>query len=531
MAFDGSFRFDMEVEAFEKADGGKRRRRIGGFVTTERIDRQGERLIQKGLNFSPFVKHGWFNYNHGKGIEDVVGHPEDAVFIQKGEKLPSGAISKQTGWYVEGYLLEGAKKADEVWDMAIALQKSDRRLGFSVEGKVAKREERHGIPTVVEATITNVAVTHCFPGDVRVAGLGRSVTRRFYEGPMIEIHLSSGEKLTGTPNHPVFTQRGWVALRDVDERFDRIGCTGGDLVSSTTPSVAHHVENVPPTFQEVFDLATLSGANHRVGSAGEGEFHGDADVRHREVDVVATDGLLRERLAASFAQHFGEDVLAAADKETALLANAGQPFARFKRDFGAASSFVGGGGEGESFLGCALGIAAELLFAPSASHTAALRDVVNGLPSDSVFGGDAGRALSPLVGFSDVAFKRVFQFAGHVFNLDTDLGWYGANGIVAHNCPVNTDTSLEVLAKSMTAFEKALTASAGQAIPGAATPGDGFAIQTESLEGSRGRRKKKKARRGLTKAEGVRFLLQRRPSLGIALASRIYDFAARSTAG
>jgi hypothetical protein len=149
------FRFDFELEAFEKAGSppGKERR-IGGYVTTDQLDRQGEKLIQSGINFDPFIKGGWFNDNHSQATEDIVGYPETAEIRHR----PDGS----KGWYVEGYMLkgDGNTKADKLWGLAKSLQKSDRRLGYSVEGGIMKRDASDP-NTVLEAVVQNVAITSC----------------------------------------------------------------------------------------------------------------------------------------------------------------------------------------------------------------------------------------------------------------------------------------------------------------------------------------------------------------------------------
>jgi hypothetical protein len=147
------FKFDVQVECFEKAGvDPSKERRIGGIVSTGEVDRQGERLIQKGLDFSPFLKGGWFNDNHDHSTEALVGYPD----LCELRELPDG----EQGWYVEGYLLKGHARSDNLWNIAQALQKSDRRLGFSVEGQIEERDPKN--PKVVrKATVREVAITRC----------------------------------------------------------------------------------------------------------------------------------------------------------------------------------------------------------------------------------------------------------------------------------------------------------------------------------------------------------------------------------
>lgn len=145
------FKFEFDVEVFQKA-GTTHERRIGGIVSTDGIDRQGEKLLQEGLDFGPFLSKGWFNDNHDSATEALIGYPDKAEM----RSLTDGS----TGWYVEGYLLKGHKRADAIWDLANALQKSDRRLGFSVEGGIVERDPNDS-STVRKAIVREVAITRC----------------------------------------------------------------------------------------------------------------------------------------------------------------------------------------------------------------------------------------------------------------------------------------------------------------------------------------------------------------------------------
>lgn len=157
------FKFDMQVDFFEKSDADpKERRRIGGIASIETEDQDGEILLQRGLDFGPFLKGGWFNDNHGKKTSDILGYPDKngVKYFKKGDKLPSGATAKAPGHWVEGYLIEGYEPADKIWKLGKSLRSTDRKLGFSVEGKVIQRTGPQD-KIVSKAMVRNVAVTHC----------------------------------------------------------------------------------------------------------------------------------------------------------------------------------------------------------------------------------------------------------------------------------------------------------------------------------------------------------------------------------
>lgn len=147
-----NFNFDFAFEVFEKASPDGKDRRIGGIVSTDHLDRQDEILLQDGLDFEPFLKAGWFNDNHDSSTDSVIGYPEKAEL----RSLPDG----RKGWYVEGYLLKGSERADRIWNLANALQKTDRRLGFSVEGSIVERDPSNP-KTVRKAVVREVAITKC----------------------------------------------------------------------------------------------------------------------------------------------------------------------------------------------------------------------------------------------------------------------------------------------------------------------------------------------------------------------------------
>lgn len=154
------FDFELPVDFFEKAgeDPGKQRR-IGGLVSVQTKDRQNEIILQNGLDFSDFLHNGWFNDNHSKATDDILGYPEATQFIRKGQTLPTGTKAIADGHWVEGYLL-GTEKAEKIWKLGKALAETKRRLGFSVEGKILQRTGSKN-QTIAKALVRNVAITNC----------------------------------------------------------------------------------------------------------------------------------------------------------------------------------------------------------------------------------------------------------------------------------------------------------------------------------------------------------------------------------
>ena len=219
------FNFQFGVDVFHKAgapDG--KRKRIGGIVSTETPDKQGEIVLQSGLDFGEFMSGGWFNDNHSKETTDIVGYPEQVQKFQRGETLPSGKKAAWNGTWVEGYLLD-TEKGRRMWELGVALQKTNRRLGFSVEGKVERRAGPRTVflkdpqtgqgqwvgREIVRAAVRNVAVTNApVQADSKLEILAKSMMAMERQGQEEDERLGKTLAMgTATPGQkPVGPQTG-----------------------------------------------------------------------------------------------------------------------------------------------------------------------------------------------------------------------------------------------------------------------------------------------------------------------------------
>lgn len=172
------FQLWTPLSFFEKANAPEgQSRRIGGVVSTEVEDKQEETVLQDGLDFTPFLKGGWFNDNHSKKTTDILGYPDRAPQkFRKGEILPDGKVATSNCTWAEGYLLP-TPEATKLWELGKALAKAGdaRRLGFSIEGRVKKRMGPGG-KIVAKAEVSNIAVTNCPVGEgTRLEALAKSL--------------------------------------------------------------------------------------------------------------------------------------------------------------------------------------------------------------------------------------------------------------------------------------------------------------------------------------------------------------------
>lgn len=223
------FRLHVAIDGFEKA-GDKHPMRIGGIITTDGLDQQGEQILQDGLDFSYFLRRGWLNDNHAQDTAGVIGYPVAVKRVRKGERLPNGKVAPANGHYMEGYLLP-TERGRQIWEIARALTKSPagRRLGFSIEGKIEARDPKR--PHVIaRAKVRNVAVTHCpVNTDTEMEALAKSeaahLVKALTAAHSIGTDAAGGapgdgaplrrESLEGSPLHP---KGAGMADEQMDER-------------------------------------------------------------------------------------------------------------------------------------------------------------------------------------------------------------------------------------------------------------------------------------------------------------------------
>lgn len=122
---------------------------VKGFASTPDLDLQGEVVNPIGIGIDYFTKSGWINYEHRQDMEFAIGEPTGNCYIDP-----------EKGLFIEAKLYMDNEHAQKVWKLAKSLQKSgsQRKLGFSIEGSVKKRNNTKK-NVIDEMFITNVAIT------------------------------------------------------------------------------------------------------------------------------------------------------------------------------------------------------------------------------------------------------------------------------------------------------------------------------------------------------------------------------------
>lgn len=215
---------------------------------------------------------------------------------------------------------------DEVYSLIVREIETGIALGESVPDMTARVQQvltASATPYWKNRAVT-VARTECLPGDTVVDGArATAVYRRPYSGQWVEVVTESDRKISGTPNHPVLTQRGWVGLGQLTET-DRLICDSR-RVQESGASTDEHVHQRPATLAEIFDATSAVVIAERDATA-QPDFHGDGVKGY--VDVLRSYGVLSVGCFAPVTEGRVNLVLPPPDLERVLLDVDRAPFQR-----------------------------------------------------------------------------------------------------------------------------------------------------------------------------------------------------------
>lgn len=149
------FHLDLPlVKAEMESVGGRKVRHVSGFASLETTDQQNETVIQKGLDYRPFLDTGFINWDHGdirRGSPAfLIGEPTHAEIRKSDQGIP--------GFYIEGFLYDDKPMANDAWDHLLATAKSQsaRKPGWSIQGHTLAAHDGK----ILRSVVRDVALTH-----------------------------------------------------------------------------------------------------------------------------------------------------------------------------------------------------------------------------------------------------------------------------------------------------------------------------------------------------------------------------------
>ncbi|MBT9137177.1 MAG: hypothetical protein DDT34_02264 [Firmicutes bacterium] len=330
----------------------------------------------------------------------------------------------------------------------------------------------------------------CVAGGTIVSGpkVEASVAR-WYEGEVIEIETFGGNNLTITPNHPILTAQGWVAASLLNEG-SYVVCSNGKQGDSATGAVAVHdpdnhqvpalIEDIVHSFGESGSMTTARVPTSRM------DFHGDGI--DSEVCVIRANSLLWSDFNSTLLEPGLEQLLIGGSTGLPFFPGQSHFTFSFKRFGHSTNGGVGGLSVAPVVFGSVAGMDELLnLIEGAQSHITTFQELCDTLSVCAILFGESQNRFSRKIAsnqffgigrrpvlhsffprgdalgfeeFSDgvtglqavlsgelirryageifedkvLRIRRNPSFAGHVYNLQTSLGWFTANNIITHNC-------------------------------------------------------------------------------------------------
>jgi hypothetical protein len=255
-----------------------------------------------------------------------------------------------------------------------------------------------------------------------------AVSRRLFEGELIEFVTARGDEVRVTPNHPVLTAKGWIPAHLLSEGDTVFSSGSRERVVTGGP----YVNERPAFAEDVFDAARMAFPLVRVPLAAE-DFH--ADAAEGEVEIVYTHGNFPTPRNADPVQGASELGFVHAHGGRVALDGSGALGPLIPRSLAALGSGMGGGYlSGDLLRGHPTSSVEASGTAPARFDAPAGEFSPESAPVYASQGLDLVRRLASDVEGDRVVKLRRVGWSGHVFNLHTREGWYSSNNHIVSNC-------------------------------------------------------------------------------------------------
>lgn len=273
---------------------------------------------------------------------------------------------------------------------------------------------------------------NCFLAGTSVTAFGvAAATKRWYEGEVLVLRISGVEDLACTPNHPILTQRGWLAARNLKLSDNIAKCLPPTALASVINPNDNYIET---SIDKISSSLIVSGCMvARSVPLTTEAFHGDAHVDDK-VDIVRA------------ARTFSNDVMLASENFTHGKLRALQlRRIPFPENGSLAQLLHAANHSTNGRIGrcrtCLTKVLRRIFSANNRSildaslrKPKALPVPQNSSPWDSGPIRDCEKAFASNVGYVKLREIGIRNVRTHVYNLQTATGMYLSNAIVSHNC-------------------------------------------------------------------------------------------------
>ena len=324
-------------------------------------------------------------------------------------------------------------------------------------------------------------VYNCFIGETKVAS-DSDVVRSYkhkYNGKIISVKTAGGVQFSCTPNHPILTPCGWVAA-ELLNNGDNILVTNGEnnVFARVNPYIKHRF----PRIDAIHKFGKKFGGERACGLSVN--FHGD--ISTADVEVVTHKRLLRNGRDSGGGNCINKFLFKLSNKTLSCF---GSLFEHFRSVCKTSFGFVGRKCKSLSFFKCSVSHSCEHGFGTVTNRNIILTEYsINDLPADTVIDGELLDRLSSKVFLDTIVSVDVSVLSTHVYNLQTENGYYFVNSIVPQDA--EKSNGIFAIAKNcrctvaavVKGFKKAQVQNAMEGY-GTALNGDKYAMNPKDING------------------------------------------------
>lgn len=266
-------------------------------------------------------------------------------------------------------------------------------------------------------------VYNCFVGETKVAS-DSDVVRSYkhkYDGKIISIKTAGGVQFSCTPNHPILTPNGWVAAELLNNGNNILVTFGeNNVFSRVNPNINHRFPRIDTIHK--FGKKLRSKRTSCLGV----DFHGD--VATSNVEIITHKRFLGDVRNSSGRNGVDKFLFKLSNKTLSCF---GPIFKHFWSICKTSFCFIGCKCKSLPFFKCSVGHSCEHGFGTIANRDSVLTEYsINDLPTDTVIDGELLDRLSCKVFLDTIVNVDVSVLSTHVYNLQTENGYYFVNSIV-----------------------------------------------------------------------------------------------------
>lgn len=341
-----------------------------------------------------------------KGRQDSYARAEaDGIILQKEWLATNDGRTRHSHAALDGAIVDQDKKFDN---------------GLMYPGDPSGRPEE---------------VYNCFVGETKVAS-DSDVVRSYkhkYDGKIISIKTAGGVQFSCTPNHPILTPNGWVAAELLNNGNNILVTFGeNNVFSRVNPNINHRFPRIDTIHK--FGKKLRSKRTACLGV----DFHGD--VATSNVEIVTHKRLLGDVRNSSGRNGIDKFLFKLSNKTLSCF---GPLFKHFWSVCKTSFCFIGCKCKSLPFFKCSVGHSCEHGFGTIANRDSVLTEYsINDLPADTVIDGELLDRLSCKVFLDTIVNVDVSVLSTHVYNLQTENGYYFVNSII----PQDTEKSNGIFA-------------------------------------------------------------------------------------